>query len=148
MAKYAIEGQDTADGTLASLGLLQDATTQRRGKVYDWMFGSEAAPADNPFLWALQRGTTGLGTSTAVTPQPLDPADAASLLDAGDNFTVNPTLGAIIMQVPLNQRATFRWVAAPGSEIVLAATANLSIIVRTPTFTAVAITTSMLFEEQ
>lgn len=148
MAKFSIEGQRTGDAALAVLGLLQNAATQRRGKISDWIFGSEGVVADNPFLWALQRGTAALGSSTVVTPTVLDPADPAGLLNAGDNYTVNPTLGALILQVPLNQRATFRWAAVPGYEIVLAATANLSIIARTPTFASVAITSTMVYEEQ
>lgn len=148
MARYSIEGQDTADTSLAVLGLLQDATTQRRGKVYDLMFGSEATAADNPFLWVIDRGTTALGTSTSVVPEPLDPADAAALLDGGDGFTVQPTIGTRLLSIPLNQRATFRWVAAPGSELVLAATANLSLLVNVPVSSAVAVAATMLFEEQ
>jgi hypothetical protein len=147
MARFSVEANRTADSTLAVGGLLQDGTTQRRGQVYDFVIGSEATPADNPFLWVVDRGTTGLGTSSAVTPQGLDPGDPAGLLDAGENYTVNPTLGVRLMSIPLNQRATFRWVAAPGSELILAATANLSIIWRTTTSTAVAVTVNFLFIE-
>lgn len=149
MARFSIEGQiaDPSAG-LAVLGLLQDATSQRRGKVYDVLIGAEGTPADNPYLWSVDRGTTALGTSTPVTPAPLDEADPAGLLDAGDAFTVNPTIGAKLLHIPLNQRATFRWVSAPGSELVLAATANLSILARAVTSPAVASTATMLFEEQ
>lgn len=148
MAKYGFQFNDTADTTLSSGGILEDATTQRRCKLYDFLVGSEATPADNAFLWVVDRGTTGLGTSTAVTPSPLDPADAISITDAGENFTVNPTLGVNILAIPLNQRATFRWVAFPGSEIVLAAAANGSLVFRTPTSSAVAISGTALYEEQ
>lgn len=150
MAKYSIEGQ-IADpsGGLAVLGLQQDGTTFRRGKIYDWMIGSdEGTPADNRYLWAMDRGTTGLGTSTPVTPSPLDPADAAALLDAGDAYTVNPTIGVRLLSLPQNERATIRWVAAPGSELVLAATTLLSIVARLQTATARAVATTILFEEQ
>ena len=82
MARYSFEANDTADGTLASGGLLADATTQRRCKIYDWMVGSEATPGDTALLWVIDRGTTGLGTSSAVTPSPLDLADAVSITDA------------------------------------------------------------------
>lgn len=148
MAKYGFQFNDTADTTLASGGIMEDATTQRRCKLYDFVVGSEATPADNAFLWVVDRGTTGLGTSTGVTPSPLDPADAVALSDAGENYTVNPTLGVNILAIPLNQRATFRWVAFPGSELVLAATANLSLVFRTPTSSAMAISGTALFEEQ
>jgi hypothetical protein len=118
-------------------------------KWYDVILGSEASPADNPFLWILQRCTTA-GTSTAVTPQPLDPADAATETDAGENHTAEPTYTAnqILLAVPLNQRATFRWVAAPGSELVAPATASNGIGIQTTTASAVAITATVLFAEQ
>lgn len=149
MAKYVATLQRTASTTLSVGTLTSDATTPRRAKIYDLMFGSEATPADNAFLWQVQRCTTA-GTSTAVTPAPLDPADAVALDDTGSNHTVDPTLtaGAFLMTVPLNQRATFRWVAAPGGEIVIPATANNGVALRTPTASAVAISATMEFEEQ
>jgi hypothetical protein len=69
---------------------------------------------------------TAAGTSTGVTPQNLDPADATTEYDAGENHTIEPTYtaGAILLNIPLNQRATFRWVAAPGGELVFPATAS------------------------
>lgn len=149
MAKFSIEGTKTDPSAgLGVLGLLQDGTTQRRGKVYDLIVGCSGTPGDNAWVWNIVRGTTGLGTSTPVTPEPLDPADPSGLLDAGDQYTVNPTLAGILLSIALNGRATFRWVAAPGSELVLAATANLSILARTPTAPALAAEATMLYEEQ
>jgi len=116
-------------------------------KLYDYNFGSEATPADSAFLWILQRGITGLGTSTALTPSPLDPGDPVAITDFGENFTVNPTLGVILFEQALNQRSSFRWVAFPGSEFVMAAAANGSIISRTPTSSAVVISGTIFFEE-
>ena len=141
MARYSIEMNRTASTTLSVGSFTSDATTPRRIKLYDLVFSSEASPADNVFLWQLQRCTTA-GTSTAVTPQALDPADAAALFDAGENFTIDPTLtaNAILLSIGLNQRATFRWVAAPYGELVVPATANNGIATRTPTATAVAVT--------
>lgn len=147
MANYSFQFNDTADTVLASGGILADGTAPRRARLYDLIVGSEATPADNAFLWTIDRGTTGLGTSTAVVPSPLDPADTASITDAGENYTINPTLGVNLLAVPLNQRATFRWVAFPGSEFVLAAAALGSLVARTPTSSAVAISGTMFFQE-
>jgi len=127
MANFSADFQRTAS-TTASLGSIGAvSTTQaRRGKIYDIMFGSEATPNDAAILWTFQRYTAA-GTSTAVTPQALDPADAAFLGQAGENHTIEPTYTAraILLNVPLNQRATYRWVAAPGGELVYPAqTAN------------------------
>jgi hypothetical protein len=149
MAKYAVEMNRTAS-TTASLGTVgADATRPRRGKIYDIILGSEASPADNAFRYIVQR-CTALGTSTAVTPQPLDPADAATESDAGENHTVEPTYtaNAILLAIGLNQRATFRWVAAPGGELVYPATASNGLGIQTPSASTVAITATVHFEEQ
>lgn len=149
MANYAIQMNRTADGTLPVGSIGADATRPRRGKLYDLLVGSEASPADNAFLYTVQR-VTALGTSTAVTPQPLDPGDAATEADAGENHTVNATAtaNAILLAIPVNQRATFRWVAAPGGELVYPATASNGLAIYTPTSSAVAITAEAHVSEQ
>lgn len=148
MANFSVTLARTAS-TTASLGSVGCGATAHRGKIYDFVIGSEASPADNPFLYLFQR-CTALGTSTAVTPTAMDPADAASLFAAGQNHTVEPTYtaGAVLERIPLNQRATFRWVAAPGSELVWPATAANGIGVQTPTSSAVVISATVLVAEQ
>lgn len=149
MAKYAVKLQRTAS-TSASLGIVScSASTVRRAKLYDIILGSEATAADNPFLYVFQRATTA-GTSTAITPLALDSADAAALSTAGQAHSVEPTYtaAAILLDIALNQRATFRWVAAPGGELVIPATASNGIGIQTPTATAVSITSTIHFEEQ
>jgi hypothetical protein len=129
----------------ASVGsVVADATRPRRGKIYDLIFGSEGTPADNAFQWVVQR-VTAAGTSTGVTPQPLDPADAATEADAGENHTIEPTYtaSAVLLSISINQRATFRWVASPGGELVYPATASNGFGIKTPTASAVAITATV-----
>ena len=141
MANYAIDFHRTASA-VASLGSVSaDATRPRRFEIYDLLVGSEAAAADNPFLYVLQR-CTAAGTSTAVVPQAIDPADAATEMDAGENHTVEPTYtaAAILLSVPLNQRATFRWIATEGRRLIAPATASNGIGIATPTSSAVVIT--------
>lgn len=149
MAKYAVTAQRTASSTLSVAVVTANATTPRRGKIYRLEFGSEASPADNAFLWQVQRCTTA-GTATAVTPVALDPADAATTLVASQNATVDPTLTAnlFLLTIPLNQRATYQWQPAPGGELVIPATASNGGAVRTPTSSAVAVTLTMYVEEQ
>lgn len=124
MARYSIDGQDTNTAATTILGLTADATRPRRMKIYDVVVGSDATPADNAAEYVLQR-ITAAGTATAVTPQALDPGDPASEQDAGEAHSAEPTYtaNAIMLQWAQNQRATFRWVAAPGGEIVIPATA-------------------------
>ena len=132
--KFAVDFQRTAS-TTASLGsLTADATRARRCRVYDLMVGSEATPADAAILWTVRR-CSAAGTSTGVTPQNLDPASSTTEFDAGENHTIEPTYtaGAIMLNIPLNQRATFRWVAAPGGEIVIPASASNGVGIETDT---------------
>src|SRR5207249_5136929 len=148
MARYAVELNRTASATLPVGSISADATRPRRGRIYDWIFGSEAAAADNAFLWQIQRHTAA-GTSTAVTPIALTPADAATEADAGENHTVDvtATANAILLSIPLNQRPTFRWQATPEGELVYPATASNGLHVRTPTSAAVAVTSTVHFDE-
>lgn len=147
MAKYAAAMARTAS-TTASVGTITSSATVRRTKIYDLTFGSEASPADNVFKWQITR-CTAPGTNTGVTPSPLDPADAAALTVVGQINTVEPTGNTpLLFAVELNQRATLRWVAAPGSELVTPATSSNGVGIQTPTATAVLITLQTMFEEQ
>lgn len=139
----------TASTTLSLGAVTADATRPRRLEWYDVVVGSEAAAADNPFLYVFQRCTTA-GTASAVTPQNLDPADATTEADAGQNHTVEPTYtaGAIMLEIPLNQRATFRWIATEGGRIITPATAANGIGIQTPTSAAVLISSSVYVNER
>lgn len=149
MANYAVQLNRTASAA-ASLGAFTaDPTRPRRLEWHDIIMGSEAAPADNAFLYIFQRCTTA-GTSTSVTPQPLDPADAPTEADAGENNTVEPTYtaGAVLLAVALNQRATFRWIASDISRLVTPATASNGLGIQTTTASAVAITATVHVNER
>ncbi len=121
--RYSIDGSQAVASATDSVLHLESATTVRP-KIYDMIFGSLATPADNALQFLLQRLTVA-GTSTAVTPTPLDPADPAALAAAGENHTVEPTYTAneILGNIPLNQRATFRLPLVEKGELVLPATA-------------------------
>ena len=112
-------------------------TSARRGKVYDVLVGTNGTPADNYMEWDISRfSATAILTGTAVTPNPLDPADAAFLGVSVANATtentyVNNGTGASVFYVGVNQRASYRWVAAPGSELVYAATNMVGLGLRT-----------------
>lgn len=149
MANYAAILRRTASATLSLGGISADATRPRRGEIYDVALGSEAAAADNPFLYIFQRFTAP-GTSTSFTPVALDPADAATESDVGYNHTVEPTYtaSALLLEIPLNQRATFRWIATEGGRLVYPATASNGIGIQTPTSSAVVITATVHYAER
>lgn len=115
-----------ATGTNKTILTLISATTIRPF-IYDVVVGAVATPADQAARFYLARFTA-VGTEGAgFTPVALDPADPASLADYGVGvFTAEPTYtaNAIVLQISLNQRATFRWVASPEGELKAPASAN------------------------
>ena len=103
------------------------STANIRPKVYEVGIGSDASPGDQAAKYALQRCTSTGTPGSSPTAAPLDIADPAAQVTCGlAVFSVNPTLtaGAIPWQVAINQRATYRWLAKDGYEIVMPATAS------------------------
>lgn len=144
--RYSTNGTIAAVGssTKTMLDLISNATT--RGRVYDFSVGTQGAPADNVMVYTVQRFTAS-GTFTAATMTANDGGDPAALLTSGSNNTVEPsyTANAILWTLGINQRASYRWVAAPLSEIVVPVTANngVGFGVNSPAYTGVAGTTIM-----
>ena len=149
MAKYGAELNKGTSSTTIGVGSLEaPGSGMRRFKLYDMIMGSEATPADNVILFRVKRSSTA-STGSAVTPRPLDPADAAAVTLPKENLSAEGTSSEVLLTFPLNQRATFRWVAAPGSEVVVPATANAGVIIETPTAVGTpAVTVGTLFDEQ
>lgn len=119
----------TASVAAATRGITQlNATAATRAAIYEWDFGSAAAaaPVDENYSIRLIRSTA-VGTWTAVTPAPLDPADAAAVCIGNTTQTVAGTVTTLLFQVGVNARAGFRWVAIPDSEFIIPATANAGI---------------------
>ena len=115
-----------AVGTDKSLLTLISAATIRP-HLYDVLIGCEATPADQATQLLIARFTAVGTEGSGFTPIALDPADPAALSDCGSGvFSVEPTYtaNANLLQISMNQRATFRWVAAPGGELIAPATAN------------------------
>jgi hypothetical protein len=149
MARYSVTMQRTASATLDVGSVLNAAASPRRFQVYDVLMGSEATPGDFAFLWTLNKRTGTATGGTAPSVLTLDEGDAiASTLVANQAPTANGAGSGVKLSVPLNQRATFRWVAAPGSELVSPATASNGYSIATPTAGAlVAVTATFLVNE-
>jgi len=151
MANYAVTGtQAVTAATYKTIISVVSSATVRRVKWYDVLIGTAGTPADNVLQFDISR-ITAAGTSTAFTEPPLDPADAAGLSTCGVNHTVEPTVTAnsSVFNIGINQRASYRWVAAPGSELVSPATsaAGFALRVLSPAYTGVS-TGNILFQEQ
>ena len=129
MARYSASGsQNLASSAITALTIAAQSTVHRN-IIYDITIGNVGAPADLVTLHTIQR-ITAVGTAGAsVTPTLLDIADRASQSAVGENHSSEPTYTSSteLLEVPLNHRATFRWVAAPGGEIITPATNNAGI---------------------
>jgi hypothetical protein len=144
MANFAI-----SNSTLGGVGTQQAMTTTyktlvcvyasttgttslvRRGKIYDILVGTNGTPADNAMEFSMGR-MTAPSTSSIISAQPLDLADAVMASGAVANSTTEGTFtsSAEVFYVGINQRASYRWVAAPGSEIVYPATSSAGVALR------------------
>lgn len=139
MALYAATNQQggTAQNLSSTyktiLSLTAQTTGLRRAFLYELTVGLDGPPnaTDCAVDWDVSRCTT-VGTGTAVTPNPLDSADAAATTVATANMTVEPTVTAAsnLWNLGANQRASYDWKANPGSELVVPATNVNGIVVR------------------
>jgi hypothetical protein len=121
-----------------------------RGKINNIIVSSGATPDDQANNFEVKR-TSAVGTEAGgITPVPLDPDTAPSSFDAGHGHSVEPTETASseMLAFSLNQRATFSWLANPGSEIILPATTNNGVNVARRTGTAAyVLDCTVIFEE-
>ncbi len=152
-----VAASTTAGGTYIGL---------RRGKLYDILVGTNGTPADN--YMEFDAATATYASSTAITTggilglasslssnYALDPADGPSNACININSSVETYLTAPIEKwyVGINQRASYRWVAAPGSEFVYPAVSSgtglngYGIRARSGGYTGTA-TVTLLFQEQ
>jgi hypothetical protein len=117
--------------------------------LYEIDLGSPSTPADNAADIQVKRFTA-TGTATAFTPTALDPADPASLTAGFINATVEPTVTANSQMLTFgwNQRAAYRWLANPDSEIVAPATASNGLLLEPQSLnSAFAVSGCILFVE-
>lgn len=143
--------------TIATTGVTGPGFQVRRGKVYDLTIGTNATPADNVVEWAIERATAGstftyAGIVSSIAATALDPADSVMAAFAianstAENFTV--TANSQVLYLGINQRASYRWVANPGSELVWPATSSAGFVLRarSPAYTGT-VTATLLFQEQ
>ncbi len=129
--RYAAAGSQDVTITPGDSVLGVVGVTTIRGRIYDMMWGSIGTPADNEVQWLVRRSTD-LGTEgSAVVGQPLDDGAPTALTLASTNYSVEPAMaaGSEIIDIGLNQRASWRWVAAPEGEIVMTADAAVAIVI-------------------
>ena len=131
MAGYAVsnllggtqQAMSTSYKTL--LVTLSQTSGLRRHKIIEFIFGTDGTAADNACVCDVSRVSAD-GTSTSITPNKLDPADGSPSFASTANHTVEPTVtsNSRLEGWGFNQRATQRWVAFPGKELIAPATNN------------------------
>ncbi len=130
MADYHIIGAQAVNSTPIATASIE--TGGDRFKVYDFTSGFNlASPADILFTVVADRfGSTDDGTGDPETAAPLDLGDIAFAGNVLVNHTVNPAslLTTELWHIAQHMRATYRWVAAPGKELVMPVTANTGIV--------------------
>lgn len=125
MPRFAVNGSATNGTNKTIIGLNQPSSSSKnRAKLVYAEWGSSAT-ADAACECLIQRYTAA-GTSTGVTPKPIDFADSAAVLVAGKAHSVEPTYTAaeVMLNMSAHQRAGFVWYAPPGGEIVIPNTAS------------------------
>jgi hypothetical protein len=130
--QYADPGNLATTATTLKTAVLVGSIAGLRPSVFEFSLGADGAPnaTDCSIVGVLQLWTTSAGTTTAVTPTPLDPGYQAAKASAGSNATGEPTYTAGSIPwgpMGINQRATYRWVAAPNGLITLVGTATTGI---------------------
>jgi hypothetical protein len=116
MASYQGAHRTPAGTNLTILALESSATVV--GKIHQLVIGSNATPADVSTRFDAIRHTTAGAAGTAVVEKPVDPQGAAAACNLRGGTMTEPTYEAdFLLEIPLNQRATFTWIANPGREL-------------------------------
>ena len=135
MAAYSVNNglggsaQNMSGSYKTLIALTANGSTSAR--IYEILIGSDATPGDYSITFDIS-AQTAAGTSTLVTPVLLDPTSRSSAIVGNVNFTAEGTITAAssAFYVGINQRGAYRWVAAPGGEIVLPITNNAGYALR------------------
>lgn len=115
----------TAAGTNLTI-LALESSASVVGKISQLVLGSASTPADLAGQFDLIRHTTAGAAGTAVVEKAADPQGSAPACNLRGGTMTEPTYEAdFLLEIPLNQRATFTWIANPGREFrTVVGTAN------------------------
>lgn len=133
--KYGINAAVTNTANTALMNSNNAGATIKHAWVDIVLGGGAVTPADNSARVQIARTSSAGSTPTAtLTPNPLDPSDGVSTTQAfNGTYSTAPSIGVILMVLPINQRVTVRWMAMPGEELISAAAANNGLELFVPT---------------
>ena|SRR3990167_9080634 len=124
MPAFSVYGSDTNTATTTMLYFVNGASNTHRLKLYEVIFGSAATPGDQAVEYNLRRIDDENATpgGSAVTPAVLEEGATAAFSNAVEAPSGEPTFeSGQILELAVNQRATWRWIASPGSELICTA---------------------------
>lgn len=162
MALYGVSNVSAAAPTLNNvstsvktmLQLAAQTSGIRRAFIYEFGVGASGVPnaTDCEIAWSVVKQTTAGTGGVALTASAIDQADSATATVCLGSLTAEPT-GAetgVVWALGANQRASYRWVVAPGGpgELVIPATnlAGYGIRAKSSNY-ASTVTVSSLFRE-
>lgn len=120
-----------------------------RGQIYELEVGADGAPnaTDCQIVYDVVRKTVAGTGGVSSTATALDPANPAARTTCLINTTSEGTITAnsAVLAIALNQRASQRWIAAPGSELVWPNTSAAGLCCRalSPTYAAPVLITAL-----
>jgi len=107
----------TPAGTNLTILALESAAAAV-GRLNQIVIGSDATPADVATRFDVLRHTAAGAAGTAVSEEAADPQSAAASCNLRGGTMTEPTYAAnFLLEIPLNQRATYTWIANPGREL-------------------------------
>lgn len=116
MGSYRGVHRTPAGANLTVLALESSASVV--GKIDQLILGSRSTPADIATQLVALRHTVAGAAGTAVVEKPDDPQMAAAACNLRGGTMTEPTYEAdFLLEIDLNQRATFTWNANPAKEL-------------------------------
>ena len=127
MPSFSVSGSIAVAATKTPLIIGSGGASSPRTRITQFVLSASGTPSSDAGYEMMVRRATALGTSTAFTPNPVDPAETAPETTAGVNCTVEPTYTANsqLKDILCNPRATWTWMPyQTEGELVIPATAS------------------------
>lgn len=147
MERFATNGSATVGASASTLANIFEniSSPYTRLRLYDLIVGAGAATADATSLFYVGR-TTAQGTAgSSFTPNNLDNGGPGGQASVGQGtFSGEPTYTSSkqLLYFSCHQRNTVRWVCPEGSELIVPATQNYGVGVRSSGGTSTAVYTA------
>ncbi len=136
--RHGVDGIITPVVAADSLVWVESAASgDARISLYDVILGPSSATAgDGNAVYGVYHASGGTPAGVAATENVLASGDQATGAVALQDLTTDPTTKLNLQTIGLNQRASFRWVAQPGGEIMAVDTAGNGVGVQCIGFSA------------